>query len=138
ARDVLGRDAAAVLGVMRALGEDEQVIAPAALLEPESESTLALAAGVDVRGIDDVAAQLQPGVEQLEGVLQRLAREDHAAEDQAGEVPAKGGEGEIFHHTVLFALGARASSCRWLWLSGRLPDNRDEAGGDDIGVASEK
>jgi hypothetical protein len=92
----------ALRGLVRAdLGGDDEVVGAATRREPAADDLLGLAAGVaglprgvDVGGVDEVAARCDVGVEELErGGLVGGPAEDVAAEGQGQHLQAAGSEG---------------------------------------------
>ena len=82
---VKGRHPLAVGVVVAALADDHHLLAVAPFGHPLPDAALAVPAGIDVRRVQRVAAQLEHGVQQRKTALRLLCRDDHGPQHQASD-----------------------------------------------------
>ena len=83
--DVVGRDPFAVLAVVRAFAEDDDLVAHAALIYPLTEGALTVAAAVAVGSVKAVAAGRVKGVQHGEGIVEIAGIHPHRPQHQPGD-----------------------------------------------------
>ena len=83
--DIVGRDPFAVLAVVRALAEDDDLVAHAALVDPLAEGAFTVAAAIAVGGVEAVAAGRVKGVQHGEGIVEIAGIHPHCSQHQAGD-----------------------------------------------------
>jgi len=93
--DVVRGDAPSLGDPMRSLRQDDHVGAAAAVVQPAAEYALALT--VLACAVEDIASQLEPGVEQLGRCLLVGAAVERRAEHEHGEIPTEWSEPPVPH-----------------------------------------
>ena len=95
--DVVGRDPFAVLAVVCAFAEDDDLVAQAAFVNPLADGAFIVAAAIAVGGVEAVAAGRVEGVEHGVGVFEGLGVYPHRSQHEAGDGLVDAGDVGIEH-----------------------------------------
>ena len=101
-RDVEGGDAAAVAAVVRALADDDHVLAHAPVAHPRAHGALVVAVAVNVAGIKGRAPQRAHAVQQRETLLHLVGVDHDSALHQARDGLVHARNRSVFHGSSSF------------------------------------
>ncbi|MXZ21739.1 MAG: DUF86 domain-containing protein [Caldilineaceae bacterium SB0665_bin_25] len=95
--DVVGRDPFAVLAVVGAFAEDDDLVAQAAFVDPLTDCAFIVAVAVEVGSVEAVAPSRVEGVQHGEGVVEILRVYPHRSQHEAGDRLVDAGDVGIEH-----------------------------------------
>ena len=110
--DIEGRHSSAVLAVVRALGEDDDLVAHAAAVDPLTNGALIVAAAVDMGGVDAVAAGRVKSVQRGKGGIEIAGINPHRPLHEPGNRFVDAGNVGIEHVRNSSVKGANRRSPR--------------------------
>ena len=109
--DVVGRDPFAVLAVVGAFAEDDDLVAHAALIYPLTEGAFTVTAAITVGSVETVAAGGVEGVEHGKCVVEISGIHPHRPQHQPGDRFVDAGNVGIEHVAYSSVIGRRKVKC---------------------------